>query len=68
MLLCRTVLYELMVRKFPFSLDQHGFSIPPEALIYLIGSGCRPEMTTKETPKRMQVGVCVHVHTGIICV
>lgn len=58
-----TVLFELMMRKFPFSSDQYGFSIPPAALIHLIGNGYRPEMHSRETPKRMQdlIYSCQHL-------
>ena len=51
----RTVLYEVLVRKFPFSTDSQGFSIETAAVIFRVGRGERQEITAREVPKRVKV-------------
>jgi len=54
-LTCRTVLYELVLKKFPFHSDPYGFSYPPQVLIYMIARGTKQEVQPRDMPKRMQV-------------
>ena len=57
LVLCRTVLYELLTRRYPFSSrDATGFPLTPSVVIYLVGRGCRQEITSRDANKRLKVG------------
>ena len=48
-------MYELLVRRFPFATDSLGFSLSPSSLILMVGRGFRPEVSSREVPKRVKV-------------
>ena len=52
-----TVMYELLSRKFPFMTDIFGYSMDPSVVVYLVCSGRRPDMQSREIPKRVKVCV-----------
>ena len=51
----RTILYEMMVRKFPFTCDALGFAYEYEAVIFMVGKGKRQEFKTTDVPKKLKV-------------
>ena len=52
---CRTILYEMLTKKFPFAADRLGFTYEPQVIIYLIGMGQRQEFKNHDTPKKLKV-------------
>ena len=52
---CRTILYEMLTKKFPFAADRLGFTYEPQVIIYLISMGRRQEFKNHDVPKKLKV-------------
>ena len=50
-----TVLYELLTRQFPFSVDKLGFPLDAKEVIFRVGRGERQEFHSREVPKKFKV-------------
>lgn len=54
----RTILYEVITRRFPFSTDSLGFTYESEVVIFLVGHGHRQPFKG-DTPTKLKVRVSV---------
>ena len=59
----RTILYEVITRRFPFSTDSLGFTYESEVVIFLVGHGHRQPFKG-DTPTKLKVRVSV----AFVCV
>lgn len=51
----RTILYELITRKYPFTTDALGFAYEYEVVVFLVGKGHRQHFKSTDIPKQLKV-------------
>ena len=55
LLLSRTVVYELLTKRFPFTTDHLGIPLDVASVIFMVGCGSRQDIKCA-VPKKLKVG------------
>lgn len=62
----RTILYEMITRKFPFTCDRLGFAYEYETVIFMVGHGTRQEFKMTDVPRKLKVHDKISVCSSLL--